>query len=463
MVSEQSPSRCRGCDALLSSYNRTLWCARCNRGPDLRLSQRYRDEVFARPEVVAALAEGDWAGFFVQVRTRTGLSQEALGRIVHLPQSSVSKIENGRHLVTDIRQIQQLVDALQIPTRLLNWPCGGSEPATPTAAAGPAQGKDDVAALYAAAQHLDAIEHGLGGEAAWPAGVAYARRARRLLERSTPGRDQRDLLAMYGWVCNVTASLLADARRLTESRQYFAEAMRVSRLADDRGLAVCIHLGLSACAASRGEHRESLRHTSAATAVQLVTWTPRLRALLLAREASALAGVSDPAGAVKAWRQAAHRFERGTVDEDSPGLDFFDRAAFAAYEARWRSRTGDLQQAVSLQRQAVAPTRASHQRDWFLDQLGLAELLVDADEVEEAASVAVAVAREAETISSCRIRHQLTGLASGIGALSQSPVARDLLELTRSDDGPFGLSHSTPGLIHSTRGTIAIGATPDRV
>lgn len=463
MVSAQSPTRCRGCDALLSAYNRTLWCARCNRSSDVRLSERCREDVYASPEVVAALSAGDWAAFFVQVRTCTGLSQEALGRVVHLPQSSVSKIENGRHLVTDIRQIQQLVDALEIPARLLNWPRGRSELAPPAVATTPAQGQEEIAALHAAARHLDAIEHSLGGEAVWLAGVAYVRRAHHLLERSTPGRAQRDLLSMYGWVCAVTASLLADARRPTQSRQHFAEAWRVSRLADDRDLEVGVHLGMAAYFASRGEHRESLHHTSAAAAAQSATWTPRLRALLLAREAGALAGVSDSAGAAKAWRQAVDWFERGTVDEDSPGLDFFGRAAFAAYEARWRSRTGDLQQAVTLQRQAVAPTRASHQRDWFLDQLNLAELLVEADEVEEAASVAVAVAQEAETMSSCRIRHQLTGLASKIGALSQSPVARDLLELTRSDDGPFGLSHSAPGLIHSARGTIAIDATPDRV
>ncbi|WP_225878736.1 helix-turn-helix domain-containing protein [Spongiactinospora rosea] len=66
----------------------------------------------------AAWARCDWAQVFRRYRQLSGLSQMRLGELVGMPQSHVSKIENGRRRVESADVIDRITRGLQVPEEL---------------------------------------------------------------------------------------------------------------------------------------------------------------------------------------------------------------------------------------------------------------------------------------------------------------------------------------------------------
>lgn len=74
--------------------------------------------VWAHPQLAAAVVSEDWAALLRTYRKLTGMSQTKLGELVGLVQPDVSEIERGRRCVTSMEVRQRIVHGLGMPPGL---------------------------------------------------------------------------------------------------------------------------------------------------------------------------------------------------------------------------------------------------------------------------------------------------------------------------------------------------------
>jgi transcriptional regulator with XRE-family HTH domain len=114
--------RCRRCRAVLRRGNAQDLCDPCARStraaPD---AVALPSDLYARPDVVAALAAYDFGSFFKVVRAELRLTQDEFGRLTGLAQSRICKVENGALRLRDVETIASLASTLGVPADLLGF------------------------------------------------------------------------------------------------------------------------------------------------------------------------------------------------------------------------------------------------------------------------------------------------------------------------------------------------------
>ncbi len=396
----------------------------------------------------AALAGRDLRVVCRLYRLEAGLSQTDLGLLLGMEQSEVSTIESGRRSVRDIAVLERLRDALGVPGHLLGLASGPSENPPPidsvnesadttrgedptnrreftTAALLAAMGAMEplrglftappprtvtrtyVEEVEAALPQLYALDNQYGGDELCSLSIRCCNRVRQMLEESSyeeaVGRALQSTEAGFaenaGWV-------LFDADRQRAARSYYTEALCAARLAEDERLATLVLADMSLQARYLERSREAVSLARAGQDAAAGWATPRVAALLAAREARARAALRDESGFRKAMTQAKRSFEGGFHDDDPSWVTWFNTAELVADEGTGFGELEKHDRAERLLRDALDAQEADYQRNRAIRIPQLATTMFRQGDIAPAAELASGVVPLFEEVSSTRsLRH----------------------------------------------------------
>ncbi len=258
---------------------------------------------------------------------------------------------------------------------------------------------DHVDELRAAAERLWLIDNQVGGENLHPIAGQYLRRALPLLEG---GGLETTRKAMHGAV----GALAADAGWYAfddadhpQARIYLNQGLLHARIAEDPVLEARILNDAANLALKEGRSREAVRAAQLGQRLVRDTGTPRMRALLTAREVGAWGQLRDKPAAEEAAARAWDHLSRADADDPDPlWVTFVGEAELCGASALGDSDLGVHNRAVAGLERAVA-VAGSFPRNRVSLTAHLAHARLGAGDVEGACAAAEDAARSVASSS----------------------------------------------------------------
>ncbi len=450
-----APRVCSVCRTTrLSRFNTGTVCAPC--------AQAARDLESVTPTWLwdsqpmrQALARLDPGAALAIFRTVSGLSQQDVAEIMGWSQSTVSLIEKGqRETLFDIRELLRFADMVEMPREALAPVLFGEPDATLGDGAleepGNEAGEDvdrrsfgGFAAGVAAAVVLPEItipsrvtdanvrylrtctdslwnrDQAVGGAALLRQALRQWHRARRMLDESSYTEQAgRELMNATGEMAVCVGWLSYDGGNQRLARQLYSEALLLADQGDDQALAAKALGQMSQQAvqlardARPGLAREAVRLSARAAELARRDPTPRLHALIAARQAIAHAALGDRQGFRTAITRAWRELDRGWTEEDPVWLHFVIPAEITIHEAKGRTYLGDQGAAIGLYQQSLEnPALSRRNRACYNAQFAaaLASGGEAARAVDEGSAVLLALE---EAVASPRVLRELRPVRS---------------------------------------------------
>lgn len=431
----------------------------------MRVPATARD-VLATPAARAAVMAGDRGTVIRLAREALGMRQSDLGQRLGYSQSTISRVESGKHHANDMSLLSSAARLLGIPPPMLGLagtaPDGDAQPGhrdvltAPWATrrdnvrrleflglvAGTAAGSiltddvepgrlgaRDVARLRVDLQRLYELDDHHGGSDVYALAVHSLRALRRNVQgaryRTATGRA---LWSMVGELTEHAGWLAYDADRHDEARQWWLEALHTARLADDGRVETVVMTSMSLQASRCGAGTEAVRLAEAAGKSATAWGTPRLRSLLLAREAMGHSRCGDRVASGRALRRASTQLDRGSGADDPLWLDFYGEADFAWHEAGVARDLGQLPDAERSIRRALAALQSGYPRNHALYLAELAAILVTRRRLEEGVHVAAQAVSRASDLGSGRVDAQVGQLRHMLAPYVRLPEVGEFLQ-----------------------------------
>lgn len=338
------------------------------------------------------------------VRTATRLSQLDLGTLLGWSQSLVARIEAGqRDTLFDVRELLRVADTLDMPREALAPLLLGAPNATLSSGTD-SQENDDrmnrrtfttgLLAVIGLAPALDRVQvpervdlahvrflragidrlywrdQQFGGAMLARDGLRQYHRTRRMLEEADFTEPVgRSLLTASGQLAVAVGWLAYDAGDQQLARDLYAQASLLAQEADDTVLTIMVmeKMALQSVFLARRDRRPGIARQAIRTAVRAVELaryerTPRLHALLAAREAIAYAAIGDEGAYRSAITRAYRELDGGVSTEDPTWLQFVIPAEVRVAEAKGRIYLGDPAGAVCLYEESLAENLSPRNR-----------------------------------------------------------------------------------------------------
>jgi hypothetical protein len=276
-------------------------------------------------------------------------------------------------------------------------------------------GTADVDRLRQSIASLYELDNQHGGGAIQAVTMSTFNRIRSLIEHARyneqTGQALRELLGLTaenaGWIA-------FDADRHDDAHHWWLEAMKWARLANADSVGAVTMASMARQASDQGRSREAidLAASGASTAP-----TPRLKSVLLAREALGHAGARDAISTRAALRQARPLAERPPHEADPSWLDFYGPADFAGHERRAMLMLGDTAAAETAARTALdLNDPVAYPRNRALYLVGLANVLAQRREIDEGKDVAKQATLAATGLNSPRVKRELHTVTQRLAA-----------------------------------------------
>ncbi|MBV9312466.1 MAG: helix-turn-helix transcriptional regulator [Pseudonocardia sp.] len=330
-----------------------------------------------------AFASRDLAGALKVIRAATGLSQLEFATVLGWSPSHISRVESGqRDTLYDIRRLLEVIDALDMPrATLIPMIMGGDQQEEEfemsmsrrelggaflglAAAAGlniQVPAKVDAAHVRyfsASVDQLYAQDQSLGGGALARDGLRLYIRARRMLDESDyTDATARQLMSVAGEIAACVSWLCYDAGDWQTARALHSNAHTLAEQAGNDQLSVRVMQGMALQLSEVGREnqhpgyaRQAVMLSKRAAEVACPEMSPRLRALLAARQALAHSAVGDSTGFHAAMSQAWRQMDKEQTEERPGWLRFVSRSEIASHEARGRWYLGSPSGAADLYR-----------------------------------------------------------------------------------------------------------------
>ncbi|MFB9566110.1 hypothetical protein ACFFRS_03895 [Saccharopolyspora hordei] len=270
-------------------------------------------------------------------------------------------------------------------------------------------GSEDVDRLRRVVSRLVGLDAQHGGRAIAPLAARVFRATTALLAagRYAPSVE-RDLLAVTAELGEVAGSAGFDSARFDAARGLNRQALRLARLAGDRGMELFV-LGNTALQA-----HETGRPRAALDAVELMETrplSPRLRALAGLRRARAAAALGDDR-AFAVLARARSDLSDGVHRTDPEWSWWVTDRELAVHEGEvWRA-VGEPAQAVERYAAAVGATAERYRWARFIGGAFLLDALVGLRDWRDAEHAALALHRLAEHVGSGRAALRIRAAAS---------------------------------------------------
>lgn len=401
-------------------------------------------DVLVHEDVVAALRDWNWSAALRAISAATGATQMRMSEATGLTQSTISRLMNGRIPTPTIQTIRSLCDGLGIPRDLAGLApkagparapskedatdrrqflsgVGASAAASVWSAFGErpdrmrsAEAERELETLRSAVPRLQQLSDEYGGtDALRMLAVKLAGRADDVVQSQLASYEltqQAQSLAaqfsmMAGW-------LHLDGGDQTVARLHWQHALFQAQLANDLETEVFALSSLSNQATfSLSRAPEGLLLAQRATAVASGWASPRLRSLLLIREAAAWAARHEPTQFDRLQRQAANLLPDVPVDDDPKWLDFYNRAEYDGLRALSYGLLDDATRSQSLYRDMIDRIPLHLQRNRLLYTTLLARSMVSSGDVVGAAEVLTPHLESVAATGSRRARHHVRAVA----------------------------------------------------
>jgi hypothetical protein len=270
--------------------------------------------------------------------------------------------------------------------------------------------RQSVTQLYALSE-----QHGEG--AAYGPTTRVFHRLRDLVARASydpaTGRALRELTAQ---AARRMGTLEFQAGRYEDARHWWLEALHWARLAESDLISAGTMASMARQASDQRRPREVIDLATTAQRTLGRAATPRLKSMLLAREALGHACAGDAASARVALRRARGPAEDARHADDPRWLDYYGMAEFACHEHRVAMILGDFTAAEDGARTAVALSDpVAYPRDYALDLVNLADVLAQRRKIDECAAVATQATVAAADLDSGRVKRGLRAVAQRLG------------------------------------------------
>lgn len=403
------------------------------------------------------------------LRQQRGLSLRGLAELVPCSHVHIHDLERGRKAASPelIRRLDlvleaggALVDAQQPAAAAFAWQPGSPRFATADAAAladalagepadgdvlrlahewmvhdppqlhhlraGRRIGMETVATVEQRVHQLRLMDDHIGGQESYRlvAGELSAT-ATLLREASCVEPVARRLLVAVGELAQLAGWVASDAGMHTRARHHYLTGAWAASVGGDDAVAANNLSCLAYQMATLGDLDEAvvLARTAATRAAGT---TPAVRALLGERVAWAHARAGQPQACERALDQVDDVFE--ATAEDPRWLYWLNRDEIQVMAGRCWTELARPLRAVPILQQATSGYPADRDRESALYLSWLAESLVQAHEVEEAAATALRVAELADGAGSARVRSRVRLLRDRLKPYAGNPVVDEFRE-----------------------------------
>ncbi len=254
----------------------------------------------------------------------------------------------------------------------------------------------------------------------------------KLYRENTYGSEVgRQLLRQIGELAQIAGWIASDAGQHEEAERIYRLGLSAARQAEDHTLAGNIAGSLAYQLSNTGRESEGLTLAQAAFRDAEAEAPPKARALYLDRVAWAhtkVGGVENGQQAMRALGEAGQ-----ALSEDSPGTEspaylyWVDAGELRVMESRVYTELHRPLRAVPLLREVLSGYDATHTRELALYLSWLAVALADANEPEEAATVAGRVISLGSDMSSDRVDERVRIILGRLQAYAEVPEVACLL------------------------------------
>ncbi|WP_282202020.1 hypothetical protein [Kitasatospora fiedleri] len=385
-----------------------------------RLSSGLPSRLLADPEMVTACAERDFTTIFRLAKAKGGYHASRIARACELTPSRVGEVMAGRREITNMTVIERIADGLRIPGHMVGlapqaWEHAKAEvrpvaalsgrPAAPfTGTALPSPELDDILALAASTRVTPTVLRSLqasiedywrrddehGGEALRPAVMGQLRYVLGILRDTADPHYRRSLHGVAAELARLTGWTYFDARQYSTARSYFAEALRLARVIEDRPFIANVLSCLSLQATYEDKASEAITLARAAQdSARLDGGTPRLMAMLAMREAFGHASAHDQEATHRAIDDARWHFDRiDQTDDDPVWVQYFDRTKLTVDAGIALGQLGDAAAAEPLIEEALRSEPSANLRGRAFHSFWLARTQLQRKQVELACTTA---------------------------------------------------------------------------
>lgn len=330
-------------------------------------------------------------------RARAGLSQSALGRLVHVSGDLIAKVEKAerRPLPDLVSRLDGVLDAGGDLGRLAVAIDEHKALAVPLTLAEELPGESAARALRDVLDGIRRLDHGLGSGHALSALRAHARLAEALLP-GVRGSAEQEVLLTLAEVHQLSGWITFDHGDLASAEGSFVTARAYAELADCDALVAYV-LGPSHgfAVSFNGDPREGTRRIDEALVRARCSGNRRLTAFVLAVGARAEARLGEPRACMALLDRAEDELARHDPDRPDPvWLEVFDEAALRGHRGSCWLDLGDAGRAIEplVVQDTTAPRLFVRNRAiWLLDRARAHAALNQVDEACDAVGHALDV------------------------------------------------------------------------
>jgi transcriptional regulator with XRE-family HTH domain len=391
-----------------------------------------------------------FGGRLRSARERARLTQEELGTLIGYSRTAISRLESNPDPRLSPRLLCRLSEVLDASTTsLLGQVTQKDDQEDPVKRRQlfQAAGTATVAAVAppplpgrVGATEIAGIEHGIADLRALDQRVGadrlgtFAARLVGDVERLLAGSYRPDastrLHALLGQACVLAGWIAQDTDNSDQAARYYHDAMAAAALAEDPLLTAHACNNLSFLTARTGQPARAVDYARAGQrAAQQGGGGPRLRALLLAREASGHALLADAGNAGRALGQALTAYGSGH-GHDPAWTAFVTDEALAGWIGVAHSRLG--QHGPGLRQLTAAARMQGWPRNAVGWQVRLAEGHAAAGDPAHAAVLAARTLPAVTDLSSTRIRSRVRTLSATLAEHAQVPEVREFHDQART-------------------------------
>ncbi|RBM22354.1 hypothetical protein DI005_07635 [Prauserella sp. PE36] len=422
--------------------------------PGLDLGKRQRDD----PGAIGA--DGDGMAVrrqsLAERREALGYTQETLAQEMGVDRSTVARWERGVQSPQPWMR-PTLAKALQLTPASLAAMLGGSAPDRALASAvapGDAarlsdlDGAEVVDSIFTTAQDLQIADRRIGGGALYPSVAHYlTQQIGPQLMSPSHGVSVPRLFAAAASVTEIAGWMAHDSGNDANARRYFDRAFRLAMAGDDRALAANSCASMAHLAIELRQPHDAVRIAVEGLGQATAAYgTSRLVARLHTMRARGLALIGDRAGCSKALEDAESILDEATAEQPAQWIAAFDEASLASEAALCFLQLAELDEAERRAREVIRLRSGDRVRSRTFAQLTLANVLVHAGRVDEAAAIGHEACSTTVSLSSARVVHQLRALG---GVLSLAPRSRQVSSFLAALAGLSATSGEHNGAVSS--------------